>query len=1337
MKKITVSILSVMLMLSMVFSSSVFAAEKEQSAWDSFVGLFAAKAPAAESEVGVEYRGHIQNVGNYPLDGTWVQGPAELGTEGKGLRLEGFWIKLNGEVPADTHIQYQVHVQNVGWMDPVQDGAFAGTEGKSLQIEAIKIKLVDDNGDLVKDYSVVYSGHVQNVGDVGPFTNGEKLGTEGSFLRLEAIEVEIVQNKADLTAYEEALAAVKEADYTPASWAAYQEVVEANVVTEDSLQSEVDAATAAIVEAQKDLVELGEVVGIVAINATTVEVTFADDVTEVDKSEFVIDGLAVNNAAIKQTNKKVVVLTTAAQEGAKVYGLTYQGVDTGLTFTGISAVLPTAIKIADGTNFVTVGQEFTVTATVTTTEANKAGIPVTFNIDAPTGSLNQDIVVERLTDANGVATYTYTRYATDNDAVSVYPTGAAAVRDTRTISWSAQPLLSVSTSETNTIVNGAAKTYTVTLRNQVTGNPVGAGSVIRVLFNENIGTINNTTASATDVSNATTVVPFQRATGAATTLDLTTNASGTVTFSVTGSNTKATPIIFIDNTATPRLDATDLQLWAPQVTFQGAQISDQITVTPETEATIAASANRGRVYTMEVKKPDGTAFAGGVVQVAFNELIDNNLGTNTNAVFVWSDSDNNLRTTASTGVVAGVQAPTVPAGFPRQMTVQLNDSGKATFMIANATQAQVATPIVWIDQDSTTAVTNHVLEATEPSDLGGVTVTEGQTVTSADLDINQASQGVNTNAVVTYTTRDQNGAAYIAGGDGAVRITYTIANTGANVLTVSRNAAADNTDAGTWSVNGAGNAAVAPGTALTTINPGMSATIAVTQTAGQNNSNLVVTAAAPTTYTVSAQGLTTTTNKSLAAAAKTGTFVNEVNVDAITIVNGQTVTGTITAFDTADANYDGATSQSGRIKISVDGQPGQFAWFTYNSGRTNNAGVNTIDGITNDNLFVGNDSTFNANTPATNAQFEAALSVGNKVRITANGAANRLGTNAISLYNVNATDNTSQINQTLPVDVAIDNILSSVANDTDFDGFYDALVVTFNQNVNAPTVEIGDFTIPGATVQTVNSTGNAVVNVTIADGVLPITAQFPTITVNGITLANGTVVTNEQQVSTNIVAPWITTATTVQTNATATINSLGQNVVVGLEGALATSHAGAFGNLITVVVADGAGASTPAALNWNAGTNTLTVTSATDAGSAVIPLTLLDVATLIDGHAGFTAALTGSGTPVVPAAAPAATFTGGTDVVTIDFAKYVDAASIDLADATQDFTFSVGGITATSVVTDADTVTTTITAANAQVKQIAPAVSTVVIANGAITSDTGANTNANAGTAPNTVKAVN
>lgn len=1018
-------------MLSMVFSSSVFAAEKEQSAWDSFVGLFAAKAPAAESEVGVEYRGHIQNVGNYPLDGTWVQGPAELGTEGKGLRLEGFWIKLNGEVPADTHIQYQVHVQNVGWMDPVQDGAFAGTEGKSLQIEAIKIKLVDDNGDLVKDYSVVYSGHVQNVGDVGPFTNGEKLGTEGSFLRLEAIEVEIVQNKADLTAYEEALAAVKEADYTPASWAAYQEVVEANVVTEDSLQSEVDAATAAIVEAQKDLVELGEVVGIVAINATTVEVTFADDVTEVDKAEFAIDGLAVTNAAIKQSNSKIVVLTTAAQEGAKVYGLTYQGVDTGLTFTGISAVLPTAISLEQGTNFVVVGQEFTVKATVTTTDANKAGIPVTFNIKSPAGSLNQNIIEERLTNADGVAEYTYTRYATDDDTIAVYPTGAASVRATRVLSWTAQDRLAVTTSDVNVIANDSNKTYTVTVRNQDTGAVV-AGQQVKVLFSENVAAVNGSSASVTDPSTGTTVVaPAQRATGNNTALVLTTNTNGTATFTVTGANTKATPIIYMESLGgqANRLDAQDIQVWGAQVTFQGVQLTNQITVTPDTDANIANSTTSGRVYTVEVKKADGTAFAGGRVQIGFNELVDNNLGTATAGRFIWFDNDSSLRTSGTTGATlpSGVRAAaTAPwnNGIVNQMEIALNADGKATFQVADNTPADVATPIVWIDLDNTqTGLNNHTLEATEPSKLGGRMIIEGQVVTSGKLEVDNSTLSAGQTAVLTYSVRDQNGAAFLplvdpaaAPTTGNVRVTYSIANTGTNPLTVTP-VAADSVLAGSWSINGGANGAF-PGL---TLNAGTNATVAVTlenssltARSTQTLLGLTTAAGAGTSYSVSAQGLTLGTNISLPTATVTGNFVNAVNVDTI----AGTVTGTITAFTTADADYMAAgagNEQSGRVIVSVDGQPNTFAWFTYTTGRTN-AGIGTS---ARDNLFVGNDSSFTNNTAVTNDGFERALSVGNRVQINRVTGAHRTDINNISLYNVNGTNDVTQINNTLPLVVGV------------------------------------------------------------------------------------------------------------------------------------------------------------------------------------------------------------------------------------------------------------------------------------------------------------------------------
>ncbi|QSX05985.1 FIVAR domain-containing protein [Sedimentibacter sp. zth1] len=68
--------------------------------------------------------------------------------------------------------------------------------------------------------------------------------------------IEGIPQKADLTKYKAALAAVNESDYTKHSWAAYQNIVLANVVTEDNTQDEVDAATETIINAQKELVKV-------------------------------------------------------------------------------------------------------------------------------------------------------------------------------------------------------------------------------------------------------------------------------------------------------------------------------------------------------------------------------------------------------------------------------------------------------------------------------------------------------------------------------------------------------------------------------------------------------------------------------------------------------------------------------------------------------------------------------------------------------------------------------------------------------------------------------------------------------------------------------------------------------------------------------------------------------------------------------------------------------------------------------------------------------------------------------------------------------------------------
>ncbi|OFV69851.1 hypothetical protein [Acetobacterium wieringae] len=271
----------------------------------------------ADMAFGVAYRTHIENEG---WAQGWMHDGSLSGSEGKGLRLEGIEIELSGDVPDGLGIQYQTHIQNKGWAQGwVSNGDLAGSVGEGLRLEAIEIKLT---GTDAADYSIKYRTHIQNQGWAqGWVADGALSGSEGKGLRLEAIEIQIVETpvkvafdkyeavlgqvneddytsaswdlyqdvvaknvvtkediankiteattaiekaqlslvkKADLTIYNDVLESVKEADYSPETWAIYQAVVEANVVTEENTQAEVDAATIALIKAQKNLFKLAD-----------------------------------------------------------------------------------------------------------------------------------------------------------------------------------------------------------------------------------------------------------------------------------------------------------------------------------------------------------------------------------------------------------------------------------------------------------------------------------------------------------------------------------------------------------------------------------------------------------------------------------------------------------------------------------------------------------------------------------------------------------------------------------------------------------------------------------------------------------------------------------------------------------------------------------------------------------------------------------------------------------------------------------------------------------------------------------------------------------------------
>nr|WP_320026802.1 hypothetical protein [uncultured Acetobacterium sp.] len=238
MKKLSLSILSALLFLSVAFSSNVFAQETKT---------------ASDDVIGITYRTQIENEG-------WAQGWVNDGTlsgsEGKGLRLEGIEIELTGNIPDGLDIQYQTHIQNSGWAQGwVSNGDMSGSEGKGLRLEAIEIRLTGTNA---SDYSVKYRTHIENNGWAqGWVADGALSGSEGKGLRLEAIEIMIVETPAKI-AYDEylsVLAQVNEQDYTMATWTAYQKIVAANVVTKADLANRITEASVAIEKAQESLIK--------------------------------------------------------------------------------------------------------------------------------------------------------------------------------------------------------------------------------------------------------------------------------------------------------------------------------------------------------------------------------------------------------------------------------------------------------------------------------------------------------------------------------------------------------------------------------------------------------------------------------------------------------------------------------------------------------------------------------------------------------------------------------------------------------------------------------------------------------------------------------------------------------------------------------------------------------------------------------------------------------------------------------------------------------------------------------------------------------------------------
>lgn len=312
-----------------------------------------------------------------------------------------------------------------------------------------------------------------------------------------------------------------------------------------------------------------------AINATTVEVTFGEDVADIKALDFKINGLEVSNAVVKQTDKKTVVLTTSPQTAGVEYTVTVNGSEFG-KFTGISAVIPTKVELVSSSVQGKLGQQVTVQAKVTVAAGQSAaGIPVTLNATSNNPALNAAQVVEATTDANGVATYTYTRYAAGNDTVVAYATGDRSKFSTGYVFWGAETIVSIEEVTTgSTINNGANKTYKVTYKNPTTGKPE-ANKVFNVSVLENINVTAEKLQNVTVNGEAVKQLTNDTAPVAA---QITTDSKGEATFTISGTNTaEVTPVVFEAHKNTglstfgEKYEASDLQAHGAKVKFSALQ----------------------------------------------------------------------------------------------------------------------------------------------------------------------------------------------------------------------------------------------------------------------------------------------------------------------------------------------------------------------------------------------------------------------------------------------------------------------------------------------------------------------------------------------------------------------------------------------------------------------------------------------------------------------------------------------------------------------------------------------------------------------------------------------
>lgn len=146
----------------------------------------------------IEYSAHVADIGWM----NWVTDGNIAGTTGKNKQMEAIKIRLTGEIANHYNVYYRVHVSDYGWLDWAENGEVAGTTDAAKKMEAIQIQLVDKKskvpGSITQSYIqplLQYQTHVQDIGWQNMLYGGGKAGTTGEAKRVEALKIKLINQR--------------------------------------------------------------------------------------------------------------------------------------------------------------------------------------------------------------------------------------------------------------------------------------------------------------------------------------------------------------------------------------------------------------------------------------------------------------------------------------------------------------------------------------------------------------------------------------------------------------------------------------------------------------------------------------------------------------------------------------------------------------------------------------------------------------------------------------------------------------------------------------------------------------------------------------------------------------------------------------------------------------------------------------------------------------------------------------------------------------------------------------------------------------------------------------